>query len=112
MHTLFGLQQRGANLIDGVHAWNAGGTPTTGDNPMPWVRSDLGAGISITSDGAQSRLVNNYLDGSLLIIADPTEIVVTDTFFINAYTVLVSGMPLIRNFEMRQNTYVCPGANN
>ena len=110
MHTLFGLQQRGANLIDGVHAWNAGGTPTTGDNPMPWVRSDLGAGISITSDGAQSRLVNNYLDGSLLIIADPTEIVVTDTFFINAYTVLVSGMPLIRNFEMRQNTYVCPGA--
>ena len=113
MHTLYGLQQRGgANLIDGVHAWNAGGTPTTGDNPMPWVRSDLGAGISITSDGAQSRLVNNYLDGSLLIIADPVEVVVTDTFFINAYTVLVSGKPIIRNFEMRANTYVCPSADS
>jgi len=76
---------------------------------MPHIdHHQTGAGISITSDGWQSRLVNNYLDGSLLIIADPIETIVTNTFFINAYTVLVSGVPIMRNFEMTKNTYVCP----
>ena len=32
----------------------------------------------------------------------------TNTCFITAYTVLVSGVPIMRNFEMTKNTYVCP----
>ena len=45
-------------------------------------------------------------DGSLLVITDPVETVVTDTFFINAYMVLESGKGVIRNFVSKDNTYV------
>lgn len=86
-YTHIGVQINGAaNILSGVHTWNGGGT-----------------GIEINA--YQNRLMGCYLDYNLLIIVDPQQTVVENTFFLVTHTVLKANKGTVSTLIMRFNTY-------
>ena len=76
-----------ATTLDGVHSWNGGG-------------------VAISVNGAydiQDRIVNCYLDYSVLQILNPKFVLCQGNFFYNSHTVLVGDA--LEGFVMRENIY-------
>lgn len=76
-----------ATTLDGVHSWNGGG-------------------VAISVNGAydiQDRIVNCYLDYSVLQILNPKFVLCQGNFFYNSHTVLVGDS--LEGFVMRENIY-------
>lgn len=86
-YTHTGVEINGAaNILSGVHTWNGGGV-----------------GIAINS--YQTRLIGCYLDYNVLVIKDPEQTVVENTFFLATHTVLHASRGTVATLLMRFNTY-------
>jgi len=84
-----------ANILQNVHAWNGEGT-----------------GILLSEKAKSTRLLGCYLDGSQLVIHDPTQTVVESTFFLGAHVTLRASAPskkAIQGLRFRGNTYASDG---
>lgn len=88
--TCLGVLVNGAaSLLDGVHSWNGGG-------------------VAIAINGSydiQDRVVNCYLDYSVLEIVKPSMNLVQGNFFYNAHAVLQVGLSEVANFVSRDNIF-------
>ena len=89
-----------ATLLHGVHTWNGGGT-----------------GILINGSYAiQDRLLACYLDYNSLVLVDPSQTVVEDTFFLDTQAVLhrseqaAAQKTPMRSVVFRENVYAFGGA--
>lgn len=86
-YTHVGVEINGAaNILAGVHTWNGGG-------------------VGIAINAYQNRLVACYLDFNTLTIADPSETVVENTFFLETHTVFHAAKGTVSEVQMRFNTY-------
>lgn len=105
-YTHIGIQVNGAaNLLQGVHTWNAG---VYVNNPDRYLWKD-GIGIAITAH--QNRLIACYLDYSSLAVTDPNELVVQNTFFLGVPAVFIADKATtIQGVQMHGNTYNTGGA--
>jgi hypothetical protein len=84
-----------ANILQNVHTWNGDGT-----------------GILLGEKARSTRLLGCYLDGSQLVIHDPTQTVVESTFFLGAHVTLRASAPskkAIQGLRFRGNTYASDG---
>eukprot|EP00047_Mylnosiga_fluctuans_P009251 m.10672 g.10672 ORF g.10672 m.10672 type:complete len:477 (+) comp2543_c0_seq1:149-1579(+) len=82
-----GVEVNGAaNILSGVHTWNLGGN-----------------GIVVNS--YQTRLIGCYLDYDRLVLVDPQQIAVENSFFLGTNTLLQSNRGIAQQFVMHFNTY-------
>jgi hypothetical protein len=86
-YTYLGVEVNGAaNLLTGVHTWN-------------------GAGIGIVINAYQNRLIGCYLDYDKLVVVDPSQTAVENTFFLETNTVFRASKGYATQVVMRFNTY-------
>ena len=89
----FGFKTRARAQILGaqVHTWNGGGI-----------------GIKITAP--QTRLLGCYLDYNFLQVVDPSQLTVTETFFLETYANFTSAeSKALRGVYFEGNVYAGPG---
>eukprot|EP01052_Picozoa_sp_SAG31_P000615 SAG31_NODE_17_length_35773_cov_25.999271_40_plen_227_part_00 len=98
-----GVELNGAaNLLQGVHTWNAAVYENQG---YEWK-----GGVGIAVNAPQNRLIACYLDYSSLEVVDPAELVVEATFFLAAPAVFLSNSATtIHGVYMHGNTYAVGG---
>lgn len=104
--THIGVEVDGAaNLLQGVHTWNAA---VYRGNGYSWK-----GGVGIAINAAQNRLIGCYLDYSSLEVTNPTTLVVEATFFLATPAVFVAtnGRTTINGVSMHGNTYNVGGAS-
>jgi hypothetical protein len=103
-YTAVGVELNGAaNLLQGVHTWNAAVYDHGG---YTWK-----GGVGIAVNQHQNRLIGCYLDFSALVVKNPSELVVEATFFLAAPAVFTSsgGATRISGVYMHGNTYATGG---
>lgn len=103
-YTAVGVELNGAaNLLQGVHTWNAAVYDRGG---YTWK-----GGVGIAVNQYQNRLIGCYLDFSALVVKNPSELVVEATFFLAAPAVFTSsgGATSISGVYMHGNTYAVGG---
>ena len=100
---LLGVELNGAaNLLQGVHTWNAAVYDRGG--------YDWKNGVGIQINEHQNRLIGCYLDYSSLTVVDPSELIVEATFFLAAPAVFESSSKsYISGIYMHGNTYAIGG---
>jgi hypothetical protein len=99
-YTHIGVEVNGpANLLQGVHTWNAGIYEGT---YYVWK-----GGVGIAINAHQNRVVACYLDYSTLAVTDPNELVVVDSSFLGVPAVFISKeATFLQGVQMHGNTYV------
>jgi hypothetical protein len=105
-YTAVGVEVNGAaNLLQGVHAWNAAVATGVGRGGYVWK-----GGVGIAVNQNLNRLIGCYLDFSALVVKKPSGLVVEATFFGSAPTVFKSDRATsITGVYMHRNTYVLAG---
>lgn len=92
-----------ANLLQGVHTWNAG---IYEGEYYVWKH-----GVGIAINAHQNRVVACYLDYSTLAVTDPNELVVADSSFLGVPAVFISKeATTLQGVQMHGNTYNTGGA--
>jgi hypothetical protein len=82
-----------ANILQAVHTWNGGGV-----------------GMRVAAH--QTRLVACYLDYNKLVVVDPSQLAVTDTFFLETHANFTSkAVRTLKGVEFSGNTYATEGAS-
>eukprot|EP00040_Diaphanoeca_grandis_P012771 m.64650 g.64650 ORF g.64650 m.64650 type:complete len:671 (-) comp23458_c0_seq2:116-2128(-) len=99
--THIGVEVNGAaNLLTGVHTWNAA---VYNHGGYSWKN-----GVGIAINAYQNRLVACYLDYSSLSVVDPSNLVVEATFFLAAPAVFISkNSKQLTGVQMHHNTFAC-----
>ena len=87
-----GVQVNGAaNILQAVHTWNGGGV-----------------GMQVAAH--QTRLVACYLDYNKLVVVDPSQLAVTDTFFLETHANFTSkAFRTLKGVQFSGNTYATEG---